>query len=789
MTIINLLSVGPGTFAYHLLVLLTLEAMVGIAFIEWRYTRNPDQYRTLWAFGGLLALRALLLLGEPLGPAVIAPLISGMETAGLALLGWAFLAPSLNRRAGGRYLAGGLGVTLLCVAIFLPGWYRALTQIPNRPYVAFWQQTFWYAVSMFLTLAPALILLRLHRRERQWLPTFGFAILLLGFTTSCVGSLFLTVGQFVVSAYTLIGVGRLINLLGYPLFAVAIYRTALRDTWAYCQRNVSGETLRRTEDLLFLLETSRAVGDSLDLDTILRQVVESTTTALDADRCVVFLVNPDESGTIHLAAQYTPLQRAGRPAVRPVFPLAGQPMLAYALKRRKQLIINVGTNDPRLQTLYRLLGSQETGPTIVQPLLRQRRVLGALVVGNDRSQRAFVSNEGRLCRSIAVQVAAAIENACLYRDLEAQTRQLAESLQSQEDEAHQRAAILESVSEGVIVCDEKGQVVVVNAAAERILDIPRQRILARSIEHLVNHIPLVTKADWLLVTQSGRPFETVFELESKIVQVNAAPVLTPAGDRLGIVAILRDITRETEAERLKNKFIIAISQELRTPLTAIRGYTEAFSSGMVGAVSEVQSRLLRIISDNALRMVSLTENLVAVSQIEKDFLKLEYGEADLHLLINDVVYSFQGQLEARQLEVSLELDDALPVIEADPARVRQILDNLVSNAIKFTYPGGRITIGAKSLRDDEEQPLRHCSIWVSDTGIGIPLEEQPHIWERFYRPTSSLAAEGSGLSVGLSIVKSLVEAHNGRVWVESAPGVGSTFFVLLPIERVQPISD
>jgi len=300
---------------------------------------------------------------------------------------------------------------------------------------------------------------------------------------------------------------------------------------------------------------------------------------------------------------------------------------------------------------------------------------------------------------------------------------------------------------------------------------------------ILSKFPLALKANWSTVAQSDISLETVFELENRVVYVNAAPILTSAGDRLGIVAILRDITGETRAERSRYELITAVSHELRTSLTAIRGYAEALSSGMVGAVREAQVYFLRIIRDNALRMASLTENLVAVSQIEKGFLKLKYGETDLRLLINDVVRSFQSQLEARQLEISLEFDDGLPLIEADPARVRQVLDNLVSNAIKFTYPGGHITIDAKIVNDSKGHPPTHCSIWVSDTGIGISPENQLHIWERFYRSANPLAAKASRLNVGLSIVKSLVEAHSGRVWVESTPGVGSTFIVLLPIER------
>jgi signal transduction histidine kinase len=290
-----------------------------------------------------------------------------------------------------------------------------------------------------------------------------------------------------------------------------------------------------------------------------------------------------------------------------------------------------------------------------------------------------------------------------------------------------------------------------------------------------------------MIAESATPLQTVFELEGKIVHVSAAPVLTPSGDNLGVVAVLRDISRETEAERAKSEFITAISHELRTPLTAIRGYTEALDGGMVGPMSEAQAHFLGIIRDNALRMGNLAENLIAISELEKDGIKLEYVETDVHLAIGDVVRAFRNELEARELALVLELDDDLTTIEADPARVRQIVDNLVSNAVKFTYPGGRVTIGTALLRDDGERPQEHCAIWVEDTGIGISSEEQEHIWERFYRPVNPLAVEASGLGVGLSIVKSLVQAHNGRVWLESTPGAGSKFTVLLPIKRTQPM--
>ncbi|MEA3340798.1 MAG: histidine kinase dimerization/phospho-acceptor domain-containing protein, partial [Chloroflexota bacterium] len=718
MSLINLLSIGPGTSVYHFLVLLALGAMGGIALIEWRHTGNPDHRRVLWAFGGLAALRLPLLLVEPRlagtdAPAIVAPLLGGIEIASLTLLGWAFLSPSLSRRNGRLYLFGGLGAATLCAITFLPGWYKALARYPNLFYVAFWQQTLWYAVDMLATALPALILLRRSEEEKQWQLVIGFAILSLGFVFLGAGSLTLTVGEWGVDAYTLIGLGRFIHLLGYPLFAIAVYRAALQDMWAYRHelQAMSEEALRQTKELHFLVEISQTLGDSLNLDTILHHVVESVTMVLNADRCAIFLVNPDESETTRLAAQYTPLQRKEQPPKQPSQPLNEQPTLDYVLQRRKPLLLNVEADNVRLQALYKLLGSQKAGPTIVQPLLRQRRALGVLVVGNDHSQRPFGANEGRLCQSIATQVAATLENVRLYRDLKAQARQLAELLQSREEDVRRRTAILESIAEGVIVSDREGRVVNVNAAAERIMGASRQRIMGRSLEHLVGNITFSSNADWKLIAQSDTPLQTMFELEGKIVHISAAPVLTPAGDQLGIVAVLRDVTKETEAEQTKSEFITAISHELRTPLTAIRGYAEALTGGMAGDVDEAQSHFINIIRDNALRMVNLSDNLIAIAQLEKGFIQLEYGDTDLNLIVGNVLRSFQSQFESRQLEVSLELADDLLPIEADPALVRQVLDNLVDNAVKFTHSGGRITIGTYLLHDvpdDSEREIpRH----------------------------------------------------------------------------------
>ena len=796
----GLLGVGAGASIYHLLVILALGAMALIALIEWRHTRNPDHRRIVMTFAALLTLRIPLVIVTSTDWAIIAPLINSLEATSLMLLGWAFLAPVLDRQIRKVSLIIGISVIALSTAVSLAIWASIMEPIPTSMRAGLWRDQYdeswllplWLALSGALALAPSLILLIRRRGEEHWMAMAGFAILTFGFSVMLTGSTLRVIGQLMSADHSVwIGWGRLLNLGGYSIFAVAVYRTAMQDMWIYRQelQTMSEEALRQAKELFFLVEASQSIGDSLDLDAVLQRVVESAAMAMDADRAAIFLIAPDNPRSATLAAQYTPLQRAELAALHPSFELADQPTLDYALQRRKQLTLNEETDNPRLKALYDLLGSQEAGPTIVQPLLRQRATLGALVVGNDHSRQAFDPNKGRLCQSISVQVTAAIENARLYRDLQTQATQLAELLQSQEDEGRRRMAILESIAEGVIVSDSEGRIVIANVAAERILGTSRKRILGRSLKHLTGHTALDPSTNWEMIADSATPLQTVFELEGKVVHISAAPVLTPSGDNLGIVAILRDISREIESERAKSEFITSISHELRTPLTAIRGYAEALGGGMVGPLSDAQSHFLGIIRDNALRMGSLTENLIAISELEKGGLKLEYLETDIHLAVGDVVNGFRNELEARQLELVLMLDDDLPTIEADPARMRQILNNLVSNAVKFTYPGGSITIGANLLRDGEGQASMHCAIWVEDTGIGISPDEQAHIWERFYRPASPLAVEASGLGVGLSIVKSLVEAHNGRVWLESTPGLGSKFTILLPVKRMRPASN
>jgi len=782
-SVLDLLSGGPGAFVYHLMVLLALLATAGIAFIEYRRARNPDQQRIAWAFLVLFLVRALLLMTSPAqadsltgGVSLVnlsLPVLAGaLEVVSLAVMWWAFLTPLVGRRGGRLFLFGTLGLAAVVVAVFIPLWSRALRQGTTAGYSASWQYSAWTAWVTLIALSAALVLFLGRRRVEYDLPTISFAMLAGG------GGLVLF-GQ--------IGAGRVVSLIAYSLLVVAVYRTALQDLYAYRREleTLSEESLRQTRELLFLLEVGRAVGESLELDAMLHNVAASVANALDADRSAVFLAGEEEE-SLWLAAQYVPLQRAGtRHEAQPVS-LSDQPLLEHVLRRRKQMLVSPQSSPSRLRPLYDLLGSHEEGPLIVQPLLLKQRVLGVLVVGNDRSKRPFDAGEARLCDAAAPQIAAAIENARLYSRVEQQAARLTAALQAQQEEASRREAILESTAEGIIVTDAGGQVALMNAAAERVLGVERSQVLGHPLQPLLEAVAIDREVNLERLQQAALPVHLTFELQGRQVEVSAAPVRAADGTFLGMVAVLRDVTREVQAERAKREFIAVISHELRTPLTAILGYAEVLYAGTAGDLNPTQSRFVTTIHDNARRLVSLANNLIALSEGDRGRLELQYAPTDLAFIIGDVARGFAARMEAAQLECTVEVERDLPLIEADPERIRQILVNLVSNAMKYTFPGGRVTIGAGAMPVAEGGEPEYCRLWVSDTGVGIAPDKQQVIWERFSRGDGPVREEGSGLGLGLTIVKSLAEAHGGRVWVESAPGQGSTFTVLLPVRRPAP---
>ena len=331
-------------------------------------------------------------------------------------------------------------------------------------------------------------------------------------------------------------------------------------------------------------------------------------------------------------------------------------------------------------------------------------------------------------------------------------------------------AILAGMIEGVIVVDSQGRLQLVNDAARRMLklddDVPLGRHYVESIRH-----PAI--AELVAAALAGRTPQTL-EMSpprdgSRTIMARAAAAA--GGSEHGAVLVLHDITDLRRADQIRRDFVANVSHELRTPLTAIRGYVEALSDGDV--TTENSRRFLDIIERHTERMERLVKDLLRLARLDAGQEGLEILSCDARNLINAVVTELSSALEQRQQRVDLVIGPGADALRADPAKLHDVLRNLIANAI--TYSPERTSIRVETMREGSSVTLS-----VSDEGPGIPEEDLSRVFERFYRVDKSRARDPGGTGLGLAIVKHLVELHKGDVRAENRPAGGARVSVTLP---------
>lgn len=346
------------------------------------------------------------------------------------------------------------------------------------------------------------------------------------------------------------------------------------------------------------------------------------------------------------------------------------------------------------------------------------------------------------------------------------------------------SAALASVSDGVVVSDTEGRVLTLNRAAAKMLRADPQTTLGQSVGTLFEPfsprgrltIAEAMKrlfADPYSYGQRGKPAETIFEVGRRFIQAHLSPVLTDVGEFLGIVTLLRDITREVESDRARSDFVSNVSHELRLPLTAIKGYCDLLFEDAVEQLDDEQARFLQIIRDNADHLVALINDLLDISRVESYRLELDIQPVHMEDVVRDVADMIRPLCDEKGLRLTVEIEPKVGTVLGDRERLKQAVANLANNACRYTPEGGRVTLALSSSDDG-------VRVDVSDTGIGISLEDRARIFQRFHRPAESVTHDVYGTGLELPIAKILVEMHGGRLWVESEPGQGSTFTFVLP---------
>ncbi|HEY9856220.1 MAG TPA: PAS domain S-box protein [Stenomitos sp.] len=360
--------------------------------------------------------------------------------------------------------------------------------------------------------------------------------------------------------------------------------------------------------------------------------------------------------------------------------------------------------------------------------------------------------------------------------------------------------LIETSLEGVWLLDADNKTTFVNAEMARMLGYSVEDMMGASLFDFMNeHERAIARRN---VERRKHGIKEVHDFKFRRkdgaeiwTMVSANPIFDPDGQFAGSLGMVRDITfrkqvekelarraaeleksneRLKELDRLKSSFVDTISHELRTPLTSIKGYAEFLEDNIGGPLTLQQRQFVEEILDGSSQLERLVDDLLDFAKLESGTFTLRPARSDLRDRVREILKVLKPQADENGIQLEATLPDEPLVLQMDAGRIGQVLLNLVGNAIKFTRPGGRITVTATAVADA-------VRVEVHDTGVGIPPEHLPHLFKRFYQVDTSSTRESSGTGLGLAISKALVEAHGGQMGVESTPGKGSTFWFTLPV--------
>lgn len=492
---------------------------------------------------------------------------------------------------------------------------------------------------------------------------------------------------------------------------------------------------RRLKELETLAGVGRTVTALLDLDEVLTSVVDAAVHLTGAEEGSL-LLKDEESGQLYMRASKNFDEDFAH-----TFRLQINDSLAGQVIASGEPVVLDERSPQKIKTSY-LVHS-----LIYVPLRVRGQTLGVLGVDNRKVGHTLTRDDLTVLVAMADYAAIAIENARLYQRTDTERRKL--------------ETVLTQTENGVIVVDAENRLLLINRAAQDALGVNGNAIIGRSIVESLDDPRLLS----LLRAPGDHPRREEIEVQDgRIFNAQRTPI-----EGVGQSIVLQDITHLKELDRIKSEFVTTVSHDLRSPLTAILGYVELIERA--GEVNEQQRDFIRRVQLSVQQITNLVTDLLDLGRIEAG-LETTRESSPISVLARYAVEGLRSSAETRGLRLQIDLPDDLPMVSGDPIRLRQMIGNLLENAIKYTPTGGEVGMSASAEGDQ-------IILKVRDTGPGIPPADQPYLFDKFFR-ASNVVDRTPGTGLGLSIVKSIVDHHDGRIWVESALNKGTTFTVVLP---------
>ena len=514
-----------------------------------------------------------------------------------------------------------------------------------------------------------------------------------------------------------------------------------RDALLTREHAARREAEATTDRLVRLKRITETILSDLPLESMLAELLERLREVVTVDATAILLDESDHAGPEVRAAS-----GSGASVESAVDLVRRERLTERVVHERRGVHLGVESGD----TIRSLIGV---------PMVVEGRIIGVLVAAA-QTQRSFSRVDTSLLGLAADRAAIAIENARLYREAE---------------ERGQAAQVLGYVADGVFLVDAEGAVQLWNPAAEAITGVAAKTVLGRPIDAAIPGwsalAPAVTVAG-APIASTRRPATIPVEIDGRELWLSVAGV----GFADGTVYAFRDLTEERRLEELKSDFVATVSHELRTPIAAVHGAAKTLEREDVDFTDDVRRRILSVISDQSERLVQLVNDILLTSQVESGELVLASEQVDVSDIARGVVEAARMHAP-KELALELSASPGLKPVATDPDKLRQVLTNLVGNAVKYSFGSGRVDLRL-------EPRGKNVRIAVSDRGVGIPQSEQQRVFEKFYRLYPNMSRGVGGTGLGLYICRELVRRMGGRIWVESREGGGATFFVELPPSAV-----
>lgn len=507
----------------------------------------------------------------------------------------------------------------------------------------------------------------------------------------------------------------------------------------------------------YLLEISRALTSQLNIDEVLKLILEASVEMLNGWAGLIALKEAGQD-VFTIRARYGIQRELLNHFQSLITDIPETFSERFTIPQLKQ----------KVQDIAREVGIEYLRPVALPMTSGGGRDLIGVVYVFRLHGADFTPNERRLLQSFADQAAIAVHNANLYSQVVAEKRRL--------------DAILQYSADGVFILDQNRRFITFNYALSHMIGWQPADAIGKPHDEVIQWARREPGMSLLEAEAGGWPLNarSTLYVEGDLLRTDGgttsvgltyAPLFDRENRLVNTIANVRDITRFRQAEEAKSTFISVVSHELKTPVSLIKGYASTLLRDDARWDQETISDGLVVIEEEADKLADLIENLLEASRAQSGFITLQKGEVRLDRLAERLVAKFSHQSDKHTFMVDFPSD--FPVVDGDENRLRQVLTNLIGNAIKYSPAGGEVRISGTAMPDTVQ-------IAVSDQGVGLPEEALTRIFERFYRVDDALTRKTQGAGLGLYIARSAVEAHGGEIWAESEPGKGATFIFTLP---------